>query len=72
MGNFWNVFGIIHGGAKCVRKITKVEDQVARNLYQRSELDWLVYNDPLGYVDLVFDGDLEEYLKTVTQYKPLD
>jgi len=51
---------------------TAVENEVADNMYQRSELDWLIYNDPLGYVDLIFNGDLKEYLKTVTQYNPLD
>ena len=30
------------------------------------EMDYLVYNDPLGYVDLILNGDLEEYLKNVT------
>ena len=33
---------------------------------QRSELDYLIYNDPLGYADLILNGDPEEYLKTVT------
>ena len=33
---------------------------------QRSELDYLVYNDPLGYADLILNGDPEKYLKTVT------
>ena len=51
---------------------TAVENEVADNMYQRSELDWLIYNDPLGYVDLIFNGDLKVYLKTVTQYNPLD
>ena len=51
---------------------TAVENEVAENMYQRSELDYLIYNDSLGYVALIFNGDLEEYLKTVTQYKPLD
>ena len=32
---------------------------------QRSELDYLSYNDPLGYADLILNGDLEEYLGTV-------
>ena len=32
----------------------------------RSELDYLVYNDPLGYADLILNGNLEEYLKNVT------
>ena len=49
-----------------------VENEVADNLYQRSELDWLIYNDPAAYADLVLNGDPETYLKTVTEYKPLD
>ena len=49
-----------------------VENEVADNIYQRSELDWLIYNDPAAYADLVINGDPETYLKTVTEYKPLD
>lgn len=49
-----------------------VENEVADNMYQRSELDWLIYNAPLEYADLILNGDLEKYLKAVTQYKPMD
>ena len=49
-----------------------VENEVARNMYERSELDYLIYNDPLSYADLVLNGDLEEYLRRVTDYRPLD
>lgn len=49
-----------------------VENEVADNIYQRSELDYLIYNDPIGYADLILNGDPETYLKTVTEYKPLD
>ena len=49
-----------------------VENEGADNIYQRSELDWLIYNDPAAYADLVLNGDPETYLKTVTEYKPLD
>ena len=41
-------------------------------MYQRSELDYLVYNDPVGYADLILNGDPEEYLKSVTDYSQLD
>ena len=51
---------------------TAVEDEVAKNMYQRSELDYLVYNDPVGYADLILNGDPEEYLKSVTDYSQLD
>mgnify|MGYP000467756404 FL=1 len=49
-----------------------VENEVADNMYQRSELDYLIYNDPIAYADLILNGDPEKYLKAVTQYKPLD
>ena len=49
-----------------------VENEVADNMYQRSELDYLIYNAPLEYADLILDGDPETYLKTVTQYRALD
>ncbi len=51
---------------------TAVENKVADNMYQRSELDYLVYNAPLEYADLILNGDPEAYLKAVTQCKPLD
>ena len=49
-----------------------VENWVADNMHQRSELDYLIYNAPLEYADLILNGDPEKYLKAVTQYKPLD
>ena len=49
-----------------------VENEIADNMYQRSELDYLIYNDPIGYADLVLNGNPEIYLKTVTECKTLD
>lgn len=49
-----------------------VENEIADNMYQRSELDYLIYNAPLDYADLILNGDPESYLKVVTEYKPLD
>ena len=40
-----------------------VENEVANSMYQRSELDWLIYNDPLAYAELFLDGDIANYLK---------
>ena len=34
--------------------------------------NYLIYNAPLEYADLILNGDPETYLKTVTEYKPLD
>ena len=51
---------------------TAVENEVADNRFQRSELDYLIYNDPLAYADSVLNGDPEAYLKAVTEHNPLD
>ena len=48
-----------------------VENEVANNMYQRSELDYLIYNDPVAYAELILNGNPEAYLKTVTEYKSL-
>ena len=51
---------------------TAVEDEVTNSSFQRSELDWLIYNDPLSYAELILNGDPEEYLRTVTETPQLD
>ena len=51
---------------------TRVENEVARNMYEASELDWLVYNAPADYVNLLLHGDIQEYLKNVTDYHPFE
>ena len=49
-----------------------VENEFADNMYQRSELDYPIYNDPVAYAELMLNGDPETYLKTVTECEPLD
>ncbi len=49
-----------------------VESEVTDNMYERSQLDYLVYNAPLEYADLILNGDPKRYLKAVTEYRPLD
>ena len=51
---------------------TAVEKEIADNMYQRSELDYLIYNDPVAYAELILNGDPKLYLKTVTEYAQLD
>ena len=49
-----------------------VENEVVDNMYQRSELDWLIYNKPLEYAQLVLDGDLEGYLRGAPEHRLMD
>jgi len=49
-----------------------VENEVADNMYQRSELDYLIYNDQIAYADLILNGNPEAYLRAVTEYNPFE
>ena len=49
-----------------------VENEVADNMYKRSEMDYLLYNAPLEYADLILNSDPVKYLKTITVYKPFE
>ena len=46
-----------------------VENEVADSMYQRSELDWLIYNKPMEYAQLVLGGGIEEYLKGMVEHQ---
>ena len=49
-----------------------VENEVADNMYQRSELDWLIYNKPLEYAQLVLSGEMEHYLSLGCEHGRLE
>ena len=49
-----------------------VENEVADNMFQRSELDWLIYNKPLEYAQLVLCEDLESYLNSKPEHRLID
>ena len=57
---------LLRDGRKISINCTGVEDALDVTMAQRSELDYLIYNDPLTYADLIFNGAPEEYLKIVT------
>lgn len=39
-----------------------IEDEYGNSPAQRAELDWLLYNKPLEYAQLVLGGEIETYL----------
>ena len=57
---------LLRDGRKVSIDCTGTADALDMTMAQRSELDYLIYNDPLGYADLILNGDPEEYLKNVT------
>ena len=44
-----------------------VEREFVETWLDRRELDYLIYNDPAAYAELVLNGDVKNYLDTVRQ-----
>ena len=63
---------LLRDGRKISIDCTGVEDALNVTMAQRSELDYLIYNDPLGYADMILNGDPEGYLKNVTGNQGLE
>ncbi len=49
-----------------------VETALDADTWQRSELDWLIYNKPLEYMQAVFSGEIEEYVKGSAEHRLMD
>ena len=56
---------LLRDGRKISIDCTGVEDALNVTMVQQTGLDYLIYNDPLGYADLILNGDPREYLKNV-------
>ena len=41
-------------------------------VFERSELDWLIYNNPLEYAYHVLNGSVREYLKGNHEHRLMD
>ena len=57
---------LLRDGRRIFIDCAGVEDALDATIAQRSELDYLIYNDPLAYADLILNGEPEKYLKNVT------
>ena len=56
---------LLRDGRKISIDCTKVEDALDVTIAQRSELDYLIYNDPLAYAELILNGEPKKYLRNL-------
>ena len=56
---------LLRDGRKISINCTGVEDVLDVTMAQRAELDYLIYNDPLAYADLILDSGLEGYIASI-------
>ncbi|MCD8015243.1 MAG: DUF6061 family protein [Lachnospiraceae bacterium] len=40
-----------------------MDDEICPTIPMQTEIDWLIYNEPLTYARLVLSGELEQYAK---------
>ena len=50
-------------GTKLDIDCTVVESEYAHTVQQKTELDWLVYNAPVEYAQLLLSGEIIEFLR---------
>ena len=51
---------------------TAVENELDASMLQRSELDWLIYNKPIEYAELIWNGGIEDYIKGTPEHRLMD
>ena len=56
---------LLRDGRKISIDCTRVEDALDVTIAQRSELDYLIYNDPLAYAELILNGEPKKYLRNL-------
>lgn len=49
-----------------------IENELDASMLKRSELDWLIYNKPMEYAELVLNGGIEEYIKGTSEHRLID
>ena len=57
---------LLQDGRKISIDCTGAEDVLDVTMAQQSELDYLIYNDPLAYAELILNGKPEEYLRNIS------
>ena len=61
------VAAILSDGSYLSIDCIAVENELAETWLDRRELDFLIYNEPESYVELILTGCMEEYLNTVRE-----
>lgn len=56
---------ILSDGSRLPIDCIAVENELAETWLDRRELDFLIYNEPESYAELILNGRMEEYLNTV-------
>ena len=59
-------------GTKFTIDCSAVENELEVNTIQQAELDWLIYNEPHTYINLILTGNIKNYLSIPSVHLLLD
>ena len=62
-----HVVAVLSDGSRLSIDCIAVENELAETWLDRRELDFLIYNEPESYVELILTGRMGEYLNTVRE-----
>jgi len=63
----YRVEAILPDGSRLSIDCIAVENELAETWLDHRELDFLIYNEPESYVELILTGRMEEYLNTIRE-----
>lgn len=66
------VEALFSDGSAVAIDCTAVEDEYGNTTAQRAELDWLLWNKPLEYAQMVLRGEMEHYLSLGCEHGRLE
>lgn len=52
-------------GAKVSLYCSEIEKELDTTIKSRAKLDWLIFNEPLTYAELVLNGNMQDYLNRI-------
>ena len=58
---------LLDDGSSLVIDCDAIENLYGTTMRRRSELDWLIYNEPLSYAQMLLEGVMVEYLNNVAR-----
>ena len=60
-----NIVIIYSDGTKISLNCSKIEADLNTTINSRSKLDWLIFNEPSTYAELVLNGGIQDYLNRI-------
>ncbi len=59
-------------GTKLSIYTPSVDREIGGTIAMQTEIDWLIYNDPVMYTNLALSGELEQYARDMASFHGIE